>query len=38
MLDMMVQLSILLDNMHERHGIEEEECNQGIKEQSRGIA
>ena len=31
MLDMMVQLAILLDNIHERRDVEEEECNQAIK-------
>jgi hypothetical protein len=31
MMDMMVQQAILSDDMHERHGIEEEEFNQAIK-------
>jgi hypothetical protein len=30
MMDMMVQQAILSDDMHERHGIEEEEFNQAI--------
>ena len=30
MMDMMVQQAILSDDMHERHGIEEEEFNQVI--------